>query len=65
MFKQARHQDVAAGATKNQKGGHIFKIQCWMYAETGGPNVKWGAPEVKVSRNGVPVKELLPERRFG
>jgi len=29
---------------KNQKGGHIFKIQYWMYAATGGPNVKWGAP---------------------
>ena len=44
MFKQARHQDVAAGGTKNQKGGHIFKIQYWMYAPTGGPNLKWGAP---------------------
>jgi len=22
--------------------GHILKLQCWMYAATGGPNVKWG-----------------------
>ena len=29
---------------ENQEGeGHIFKIQYWMYAATGGPNVKWGA----------------------
>ena len=47
---QARRQDVAAGWPKtrrrgqNQKGGHIFKIQYWMYGATGGPNVKWGAP---------------------
>ena len=27
-----------------KKGRHIFKIQYWMYAATGGPNVKWGAP---------------------
>ena len=43
-------QDLAAGGqkpdggAKNQKGGHIFKIQYWMYAATGGPNVKRGAP---------------------
>jgi len=30
------------GGVKKQKGGHIFKIQYWMYAETGGRNVKWG-----------------------
>jgi len=41
---QARRQDLAAGGTKNQKGNHILKIQYWMYAATGGPNVKWGAP---------------------
>ena len=28
------------GEAINQKGGHIFKIQYWMYAATGGPNVK-------------------------
>ena len=39
---QARRQDVAAGGGKNQKGGHIFKIQYWMYAATGEPNVKYG-----------------------
>ena len=27
----------------SSRGGHIFKIQYWMYAATGGPNVKWGA----------------------
>jgi len=50
-FTQARRQDLAAGGGKNQKegpktrrGSHIFKIQCWMYAATGGPNVKSGAP---------------------
>jgi len=38
------------GEAKKQKGGHIFKIQYWMYAATGRPNVKregndfkWGA----------------------
>jgi len=49
--EQARRQDLAAGGAKNQKEGpktrrgrHIFKIQYRMYAATGGPNVKWGAP---------------------
>ena len=28
------------GGTKKQNGGHILKIQYWMYAATGGPNVK-------------------------
>jgi len=37
---QARRQDLAAGGAINQKGGHIFKIQYWMYAATGGPNLK-------------------------
>jgi len=32
------------GRARNQKGGHILKIQYWMYAETGGPNEKWGSP---------------------
>jgi len=47
---QARRQDLVAGGPKtkkrgqNQKGGHILKIQYWMYAATGRPNVKWGAP---------------------
>jgi len=46
---QACRQDLAAGGAINQKegpktrrGGHIFKIQYWLYAATGGPNVKWG-----------------------
>jgi len=43
---QACRQDVAAGGEK-QKGGHIFKIQYWMYAATGGPNVKWGGTDFK------------------
>jgi len=29
---------------KPEGGRHIFKIQYWIYAATGGPNVKWGAP---------------------
>jgi len=28
------------GGAKIQKGGHIFKIQYWLYVATGGPNVK-------------------------
>jgi len=28
----------------SSRGGHIFKIQYWMYAATVGPNVKWGVP---------------------
>jgi len=50
---QARRQDLAAGGGQkpgeaiNQKGGHIFKIQYWMYAATGGPNVKWGGTDFK------------------
>jgi len=43
---QARRQDVAKNeeGPKTRRGGHIFEIQYWMYAATGGPNVKWGAP---------------------
>ena len=29
---------------KTRRGGHIFKIQYWMYAATGWPNVKWREP---------------------
>ena len=59
-WSQARRQDLAAGGVKNQKegsktrrgaknqkGGHIFKIQYWMHAATGGPNVKWGSTDFK------------------
>ena len=35
------------GGAKRQKGDHIFKIQYWMYAATGGPNVKWGDTNFK------------------
>ena len=41
---QARRINLVAGGAKNQKGCHIFKTQYWIYAATGGPNVKWGAP---------------------
>jgi len=50
---QARLQNLAAGWPKtdggaeNQKGGQIFKIQYWMYAATGGPNVKWRGTDFK------------------
>jgi len=46
LWLQARRQDLAAGGPKTRwrgkkpEGGHIFKIQYWMYAATGGPNVK-------------------------
>jgi len=46
-LQHARRQDLAAGGAKTQKegpktrrGGNIFKIQYWIYAVTGGPNVK-------------------------
>jgi len=49
-----RRQNVAAGGDKNEnegpknrKGGHIFKMQYWMYAATGRPNVKWGGTDFK------------------
>jgi len=32
---------------KNQKWGHILKIQYWMYVATKGPNVKWGGIDFK------------------
>jgi len=32
---------------KNQKGGHIFKTQYWIYAATGGQNVKLGGTDFK------------------
>ena len=35
------------GGAKNQKGGHIFEIQYWMYAATRGPNVKWRGTDFK------------------
>jgi len=38
-FSSSGGQKLDEGA-KKQKGGHIFKIQYWMYAATGGPNVK-------------------------
>jgi len=50
QLKQARRQDLAAGGSKTKKRGqkpkrgHIFRIQYWINAATGGPNVKWGAP---------------------
>jgi len=36
------------GGAKNQKGDRIFKIQYWMYAATGGPNVKWEGTDFKL-----------------
>jgi len=46
-FLQARRQDLVAGEAKTKKrgqkperGGHILKIQYWVYAATGAPNVK-------------------------
>ena len=38
-FSSRGGQKTKRGA-QNQKGGHIFKIQYWMYVATGGPNVK-------------------------
>jgi len=46
-YDQASRQDVAAEGPKTRKGGHIFKIQFWMYAATGGPNVKWEGTNFK------------------
>jgi len=54
MLQSQARQDLAGGGAENQKegsktrrGGHIFKIQYWMYAGTGGPNVKWGGTDFK------------------
>jgi len=44
---QARRQDLAAGGAKSQKGGHISKIQGWMYVATWGQNLKWGGTDFK------------------
>ena len=51
---QARRQDLAAGGPKTKmrgpktrRGNHIFKIQYWMYAATGRPNVKRGGTDSK------------------
>jgi len=51
---QARCQDLEAGGgqkqmegSKTRRGGNIFQIQCWMYAATGGPNVKWEGTDFK------------------
>jgi len=50
---QARRQDLAAGGAKTRRrgrkpeGGHIFQIQYWKYAATGGLNVKWGGTDFK------------------
>ena len=46
-WNQVRRQDLVAGGPKTRSGGHIFKIQYWMYAVTGGPNVKWGGTDFK------------------
>jgi len=35
------------GWPKNRRWGQIFEIQYWMYAATGGPNVKWGGTDFK------------------
>jgi len=51
---QARRHDLAARGAENQKeglktrrGGHILKIQYWMYVATEGLNVKWGRTDFK------------------
>jgi len=41
-FSSRRGQKTKRGATK-QKGSPILKIHRWIYAATGGPNVKWRA----------------------
>ena len=45
-FSRRGGQKPKRGA-KNQKRGHIFKIQYWMYAATGGPNAKWAGTDFK------------------
>jgi len=53
MYLQARRQDLAARGPKTRRrgqkpeGGHIFKIQYWMYAATSWPKVKWGGTDFK------------------
>jgi len=43
----SREGQKPEGGDINQKGGHIFNIQYWMYAATGGPNVKVGSTDFK------------------
>jgi len=58
---QVRHQDLAAGGekpkrgSKNQQGGHIFKIQYWMYAAIGELNVKCGGTNFNGPASGQPI----------
>ena len=40
----SRGSKKTEGGPKNQKRGHIFKIEYWMYVATGGPNAKWVGP---------------------
>jgi len=52
-FNPGPSPGFSSRVSKNQKerqkpaGGHIFKIQYWMYVATKGPNVKWGGPDLK------------------
>jgi len=48
-------QDFAAGEAEKDKGD-TFKIQYWMYAATGGPNMKWGVQIL----NGGPCTTATP-----
>jgi len=43
------------GGPKNYKGGHIFQMQYWMYAETGGPNMKWVSGTTAIPSGDDPV----------
>jgi len=53
-WNHVRRQDLAEGGAKNQREGpktrrgrHIFKMKYWIYAGTGGPNVKWRGTDFK------------------
>jgi len=43
LFAGPSPEFTSRGGPKIRRG-NIFKIQYWVYAATGGPNVKWGAP---------------------
>ena len=58
---QALRQDLAEGGNST---GHIFKIQHWMYASTGGPNVRWRGRAPLATALGRPAQLVMLEVLF-
>jgi len=43
------------GGAKTRSGGHLLKMQYWMYEATGGPNMKWGGTHFKWGDRATPA----------